>query len=146
MKNKTLNYVLILFSLLLVGLFHQGCTGSRIPEQAEIKYDIQGDWEISAIKSTTYRVNRICTFIGTKKKGTVVPTEGESGTYKAGGEHGTAVEFFFWTYDDDDMKVFENYRGNFINENYLEGTGLFKREEDVYGGGIAWGAHRIMNN
>jgi hypothetical protein len=126
-------------------LFHQGCTESRLPEQAEIKYDIQGEWDILMIEMDRYKFKRICTFIGTKKRGTVVPTEGESGTYNAGGEHGIAVEFFFWTYYPDGQKVFEYYLGEFIDENYMEGTGRYKGEEEPYPyrTPFAWGAHRI---
>ena len=129
----------------LVTLLQTGCHVSRIPEQAEIKYDIQGDWEITSIIYTRIKVQRVFTFIGAKKKGTIMPPEGISGPYKVGGEKGTAVEFFFWSYDENGAKVYEYYRGNFIDNNYMEGTGTYTEDQQHFGGGIAWGAHRVID-
>ena len=141
-KSVLLPLPSLIFLLFFVP-FHQGCYTSRIPEQDEIKYNIVGEWEITMIEAEMFVSKRVCTFVGTIKKGDAVPAEGVSGTYKVGGQFGVAVEFFFWTYYPDGQKVFEFYRGNFISDDYMEGTGTYKGENELYGTPIAWGANRI---
>ncbi len=137
-------YFIPVLLLFFVFLSHPGCKVPRIPEQAEIKYDIQGQWEITSIVAGKTKLKRVCIFVGTKKSGTVEPVDGESGTYNVGGEFGTAVEFFFLTYDTDGQKVYESYRGNFIDDTYMDGTGAYTRQDQRYGNSLAWGAYRVI--
>lgn len=135
--------VWICCSLFLVLLFQAGCNVQRIPEQADIKYDIQGEWEVYRIEAGMFKVMRNCVFIGTIKTGTTQPSGGDPGVYKVGGEHGVQLEFWFWTYDDKGIKVFESYHGEFRSENHMEGTGKYKGEEDPFGTMVAWGANKL---
>jgi hypothetical protein len=137
----------LLMLIVVVGSvsFFPGCAGTgEIPEPAEIKYDIQGTWTITRIfREGAYSLVIIGTFTGDKKHGTMVPESGISGPYNVGGDDGVQVEFYF-SYYENGNKIFEHYRGRFINEDYMSGTGT--KSEDIDGHSVnwefAWGATR----
>lgn len=122
MRKKLSVFVLILFLGSGVLLFFPGCAGTgSIPEDAEIKYDIQGQWALNRVfKNYSLKINT--TFTGDKKNGTMVPESGISGIYHVGGEDGVQVEFYF-SYYEEGNRVFENFRGEFINADSMTGTG-----------------------
>ena len=149
MRKKIQILTLVLITTVSVILFHSGCKTNRTPEQSEIIYDIRGDWLINRIYSSitgeTTTSNIICTFTGSKKNGTAVPESGETGTYNVGGDSGVEVEFFF-SYYENGVKISEGYRGRFINEHHMEGTGTKKTEDEQapfpFQEDFAWGAER----
>jgi hypothetical protein len=134
--NKKIVFFLVIFITGIL-LWQFGCKGNRIPPTGEIIYDIRGEWTINRVFGGVRSSKILCTFSGTKTNGTVTPESGRAGTYKVGGETGIQVEFFFYSheYQPDEEETYEHYRGKFIDENYMEGTGSF----------FAWGAVRGNN-
>lgn len=143
MRKKIFVFVLILFLGSGVLLFSPGCAGiGSIPEDAEIKYDIQGQWTINRIFDR-YTLTISATFTGDKKNGTMVPESGNSGPYNVGGEDGVQVEYYF-SYYENGCKITEQYRGRFTNEKFMNGTGIWSEYIDGHYGKreFAWGATR----
>ena len=121
-------------------LFITGCKMQRVPDQTEVKYSVQGSWTINRdyfpnIKSI------ICVFTGTRESGTVMPEEGESGNYSAGGEHGDEIRFSF-SYYEDGVRIVEDYKGKFSSENNMNGTFTTKYGDNLPLGELFWGANR----
>lgn len=146
MKKKISVIVLILLLGSGVSLFFAGCAGTgSIPEDPEIKYDIQGQWTISRVfgEGSSYSLEIVGTFTGDKKNGTMVPESGISGIYHVGGEDGVQVEFHF-SYYENGNRVFENFQGKFINEDYMKGSGtIVEYINDIPNHRVlAWGATR----
>jgi len=145
MRKKLSILVLILVLGSVASLFFSGCAGAgSIPKPPEIKYDIRGQWTLTRIlEQGSNSLKIVGTFTGDKERGTVVPESGISGTYNVGGDDGVQVEFHF-SYYDNGIKVFENFLGKFINEDYMMGSGT-KVEYDnelPFRRNLAWGATR----
>lgn len=110
----------IIFPITVFLLWQFGCKkGLSLGD--EIYYDIRGEWTI--IFNNDGRVlDRIkCTFSGSKESGTVTPETGKAGTYVVGGESGYQVEFNFWAFGTTEG-YYDQYVGQFIDSNYMEGS------------------------
>ncbi|HLP45360.1 MAG TPA: hypothetical protein VK469_05415 [Candidatus Kapabacteria bacterium] len=145
MKEKLT--LLILMLILVVGssVFFSGCAGTgSIPEPAEIKYDIRGQWTLNRIFSQgAYSLKILGTFSGDKKEGNIVPESGISGIYRVGGNEGVQVEFYF-SYYENGNKIFEQYHGHFVDEDNMIGTGTMSEYFDGHPSKqeFAWSAIR----
>jgi hypothetical protein len=137
---RTLIKAILIITAFLGFLFITGCKMQRVPDQAEVKYSVQGEWRINReyfpnIKSI------ICVFTGNKESGTVMPEEGESGYYSVGGEHGDEIRFSF-SYYEDGVRVVEDFKGKFSTENNMSGTFTTKYGDILPLGELFWGANR----
>lgn len=131
MRNRSKSAYLMIILIISALLFQSRCMITNDVESDGIPYDIRGDWTINlAVESFSWKFG--CTFTGTKKEGTVIPEDGNPTTYHVGGAHGLEVSFTLWLPMEEGDDYYEFFRGAFVNENYMEGTGDF----------IAWGAVR----
>lgn len=122
MKEKLTLLILMLILVLVSSAFFSGCAGTgSIPEPAEIKYDIRGQWTINRVFEY-YSLKISGTFTGDKKEGNIVPESGISGIYRVGGNGGVQVEFYY-SYYENGNKIFEQYHGHFVDEDNMIGTG-----------------------
>jgi hypothetical protein len=143
MRKKLSVFVLILVLGSVASLISSGCAGAgSIPEPAEIKYDIRGQWTIKRIFDRN-TLTIVATFTGDKNNGAMVPDSDISGIYHVGGNGGIQVEFYF-SYYENGNQVFENFQGTFTNEDLMTGTGS---KQEYFDGlpfhvEFAWGATR----